>query len=290
MTARTSRGDRWDVASKLAAAAARDTGHTRIPYPILLRELEVLRSEQLNRSLLRLTLGGPGLAGFRSHCADEHVKLIFPDDDGVLRLPEQDDDMLRWPRPFPVTREYTVRRFDPDAGELDLDFVLHDGGLASEWVRTVEPGTRIHAAGPPGAIFVPDGYDFRLLAGDLTALPAIARILERLPADARGVAVVEVADDGEQLELTAPAGVEVRWVHRGPGVAPGASDALANAVAQVRPPSGARVYAWVGGEATSIKPIRRFLRDELGLGADDQDVTGYWKRGIANFDEDHGAR
>ncbi|MBN9737158.1 siderophore-interacting protein [Pseudonocardia sp. P1] len=236
--------------------------------------------------MVRLTLGGPGLAGFHSHCDEEHVRLVFPGEDGVLRLPEQDGDMLNWPRPRPVSREYTVRRHDPDAGELDIDLVVHDGGLASDWVRTVAPGERIPVAGPPGGLAIPHGYDHYLLAGDLTAQPAIARILERLPADARGRAFVEVTDAADELPMSAPDGVEVRWVHRG-DVPAGTSDALEKAVTAVRPPADARVFAWVAGETTAIKPLRRFLRDELGLDAADRDVTGYWKRGVTDFD-DHG--
>ncbi|SFM60894.1 NADPH-dependent ferric siderophore reductase, contains FAD-binding and SIP domains [Pseudonocardia ammonioxydans] len=281
-----SREDRSDVAGNLAVAYGKRTGATKVPYPILLREVEVVRTVAVGPSLVRLTLGGPGLAGFHSHCEEEHVRLVFPGTDGVLRLPEPDGDMLNWPRPRPVSREYTVRRHDPEQGELDIDLVLHDGGLAADWVRTVAKGERIHVAGPPGGLAIPRGYDRYLLAGDLTALPAIARILERLPDDARGWAFVEVADATEELPLTAPEGIEIRWVHRG-GEQAGYSAVLERAVTAVRPPADARVFAWVAGEATSIKPVRRWLRDELGLGPEDRDVTGYWKRGVADFD-DHG--
>ena len=277
--------NRADVAGNLAAAYARTTGRTKVPYPIRLRELEVVRTAALTPSMIRLTLGGPGLVGFYSHCEEEHVRLVFPDEDGVLRLPVPDGDMLNWPPPRPVSREYTVRRHDPDAGELDLDVALHDGGLASDWVLTVPPGERIHVAGPPGGLAVPHGYDRWLLAGDLTALPAIARMLERLPADARGLAVVEVADASEEMPLTGPAGVEIRWAHRD-GVPAGASDVLDRSVRAFAPEPGERVFAWVAGESSSIRPLRRFLRDDLGLGPEDREVTGYWKRGVADFDGD----
>ncbi|WP_337832987.1 SIP domain-containing protein [Pseudonocardia sp. TMWB2A] len=46
------------------------------------------------------------------------------------------------------------------------------------------------------------------------------------------------------------------------------------------------MHAWVGGESASIRPIRRYLRDELGLGPEDRVVTGYWKYGVADFDGD----
>ncbi|MEU8898041.1 siderophore-interacting protein [Nocardia sp. NPDC048505] len=262
------------------------SGGAKVPYPIGLRELEVLRRELIGSALLRLTFGGPELAGFESHAPTEHVRLIFPDADGSLRLPEQVGLSMKWPRPLPISREYTVRRFDPAANELDIDFALHPGGFAAEWAAGVQPGTRVHIAGPPGGLVVPDTYDRYLLAGDITALPAIARWLETLPPTATGWAFVEVADASEAVELAAPHGVQVVWLYR-EGVAAGYSEALTRAVRAVRVPAGERLYAWVAGEAVTVRPLRRVLRDEFGLAAADHQVTGYWKRGVADFEDAH---
>ncbi|MHC0429136.1 siderophore-interacting protein [Streptomyces sp. O3] len=257
----------------------------KVGYPIHLRETEVVRTAMVGTGLLRVTLGGPGAKGFEAHAPDEHVKLIFPEPDGSLRLPERNGMMLRWPRPAPTSREYTVRRYDPVAGEIDIDIAPHDGGLASGWAQKVRPGAVLHVAGPPGGLIVPHTYDRYLLAGDITALPAIARWLEELPRSARGWAFVEVADAAQEIELSAPQGVEVRWLHRGDRPA-GTGDALARAVTAVTVPEGERVYVWAAGEAGQIKPLRRWVRDELRLEKADHDITGYWKRGVADFDED----
>lgn len=213
------------------------------------------------------------------------MKLIFPDPDGTLRLPEPNGAMLSWPRPALVSREYTVRRYDQDAGEIDIDVAAHDGGLASDWARAARPGDVMHVAGPPGGLIVPHTYDRYLLAGDITALPAIARWLEELPRSAKGWAFVEVVDAAQEIELSAPEGVEVRWLHRG-DLPAGTGDALERAVTAVTVPEGERVYLWVAGEAGQIKPLRRWARDELRLDRADHDITGYWKRGVADFDED----
>lgn len=259
----------------------------RVGYPIRIRTVEVVRTRPVGSGLIRLTLGGPGLAGFEAHSPDEHVKLVFPDPDGVVRLPEQAGLMLRWPRPSPTSREYTVRAHDPAAGELDIDIALHDGGLVTDWVRAVQPGEQVHVAGPPGGVIVPPAYDRYLLVGDITALPAIARWLEELPPAARGWAVIEVADANERIALTAPAGVEVRWVHRGDRPS-GTSDVLEQAVRSLPlpAPTGERLYVWMAGEAGTLKPLRRWVRDELALDRGDYDITGYWKRGVADYDED----
>ncbi|MEV8102852.1 siderophore-interacting protein [Streptomyces sp. NPDC088135] len=257
----------------------------KVGYPIGIRATEVVRVTTVGAGLLRVTLGGAGTEGFQAHSPDEHVKLIFPDPDGTLRLPEPNGAMLSWPRPALVSREYTVRRYDQDAGEIDIDVAAHDGGLASDWARAARPGDVMHVAGPPGGLIVPHTYDRYLLAGDITALPAIARWLEELPRSAKGWAFVEVVDAAQEIELSAPEGVEVRWLHRG-DLPAGTGDALERAVTAVTVPEGERVYVWVAGEAGQIKPLRRWARDELRLDRADHDITGYWKRGVADFDED----
>ncbi|MFJ8923113.1 NADPH-dependent ferric siderophore reductase, contains FAD-binding and SIP domains [Streptomyces sp. LamerLS-316] len=257
----------------------------KVGYPIGIRETEVVRTAMVGAGLLRVTLGGPGTEGFEAHSPDEHVKLLFPDPDGSLRLPEPNGAMLRWPRPAPVSRQYTVRRYDPVSGEIDIDVALHEGGLASEWASAARPGAVMHLAGPPGGLIVPHSYDRYLLAGDITALPAIARWLEELPRTAKGWAFVEVPDPAQEIELSAPEGVEVHWLHRDSRAAD-ADEALVRAVTAVAVPEGERLYVWVAGEAGQIKPLRRWVRDEMGLEKADHDITGYWKRGVADFDED----
>ncbi|MFJ6662912.1 siderophore-interacting protein [Streptomyces sp. NPDC091383] len=258
----------------------------KVRYPIRVRRTEVVRTTTVGAGLLRVTLGGPGTEGFEAHSPIDHVKLLFPEPDGSLRLPEPDGDLLKWPRPAPTSREYTVRRYDPEAGEIDIDIAPHEGGLASDWAQRVGPGAVLHVAGPPGGLIVPPVYDRYLLVGDITALPAIARWLEELPRDAKGWAFIEVAGAAEEIELSAPAAVEVRWLHRGDRPA-GTGDALVQAVTAVPVAEGERLYAWIAGEAGQIKPLRRWVRDELRLDRADYEITGYWKRGIADFDDEH---
>ncbi|MEU1214522.1 siderophore-interacting protein [Streptomyces sp. NPDC005791] len=257
----------------------------KVGYPIGIRETEVVRTVMVGAGLLRVTLGGKGTEGFEAHSPDEHVKLLFPEADGTLRLPEQNGTMLRWAGSALRSRQYTVRRYDPVAGEIDIDVALHDGGLASDWAREARPGAVMHLAGPPGGLIVPHSYDRYLLAGDLTALPAIARWLEELPRSAKGWAFIEVTDPTQEIALSAPEGVEVCWLHSA-DLPAGSGDALARAVTEVTVPEGERVYVWVAGEAGQIKPLRRWVRDELGLEKADHDITGYWKRGVSDFDED----
>ncbi|WP_374115803.1 siderophore-interacting protein [Kineococcus sp. TRM81007] len=268
------------------ARARTGTSTAKVGYPVGVRELQVLRTRTLGTGLVRLTLGGPEVEGFESHVPEEHVRLVFPDEHGELRLPRREGTSLRWPRPLPVSREYTVRRHDPVAGEVDVDLVLHPGGVASRWAAAARPGDRVHVAGPPGGHVVPGHYDRYLFAGDLTALPQIARYLEELPAGTPGWAFVEVAGPGEEIELTAPDGFTVQWVHRG-DVPAGHGDALERALRTVRLPEGERTFVWMAGEAGVLKPLRRWARHELGADPAHCRATGYWKRGVADFDDEH---
>lgn len=241
--------------------------------------LEVLGSERIAPSLVRVWLGGTGFASFTpNEFTDAYVKLIFvkpalglepPYDLAALRetLPPED---------IPVTRTYTVREVTADS--IALDFVVHgDAGLAGPWAADVRQGERIALNGPGGA-FMPDATaDWHLLVGDESALPAIARALECLPADARGIAVVEVRDASEEIEMRAPTGVEVRWLHRG-APSPDSTRLLADAVAALDFPAG-RVHAFVHGERESMKAMRDELFTVRGLERAQVSISGYWAQG-----------
>ncbi|MFT4260713.1 siderophore-interacting protein [Microbacterium sp.] len=256
--------------------------------PITLRELSVIDAFDISASMRRIVLGGRQLAGFRTAehelpplvtaGFDDEIKVFFPDPlTGELHLPIQRDRVIEWPRdPRPVARTYTVRSFDEEQGRLELDFVLHGTGVASTWARTCEVGDRIHIAGPKMSLLHPVGADWLLIAGDDTAIPAIARWMEELPRDATGEAFIEVSGPGDEQTLDAPEGVSITWVHRGP-VPAGTTTHLADAVRRVRWREG-EPFAWVAGETLSIKPIRQWLREERGLPPERVEVTGYWRR------------
>ena len=260
-------------------------------FPIRIRELFLLRREYVSPRMVRLTLGGPNLAvpTFEAHVADEHVKLLFPNEDGVLAVPIQLENFLDWIDPQPVSRDYTIRAHRPEAaggsGEVDIDLVVHEGGLASTWATTAELGSGIWVAGPPRGVVIPDEFTWQAYVGDETALPAIARRLEELPRTQRGVAIIEVADDAEEQQIDAPDGIEIIWLHRD-GIEAGASTLLSDAVATIEIPRDEPAYVWGAGETFAMKPVRRWAR-AAGLGKDQHDVLGYWRRGASGSEHDH---
>lgn len=254
----------------------------RVRHGLSARLLEVREATQLTRSMRRIVLGGD-LDGFRSCGADDHVKLLFaPDGQSVPVLPSFDGGP-RYPDGVvaPTMRDFTPRRFDIQQGELVIDFVLHedDPGPASAWAAGAQPGDVIGQAGPRGSLVVSDDFDWYLLAGDETALPAIGRRLEELPAGAVAIVIAEVGDPGEELEFATDARLELTWLHR--DGAQDASGGLEQAIRALELPSGTG-FAWVAGEAEVVRPLRRHLREERGLPKELTRVTGYWRRGAAD--------
>jgi NADPH-dependent ferric siderophore reductase len=208
-----------------------------------------------------------------------------------LLVPRVGDLGPRWPQVardgrvvWPVgahgvaLRSYTARRQDTGRGEVEIDFVLHGDGPAAAWAAAAAPGATLGIAGsgelgirPAAAV---------LLAGDETALPAISRILAEAAPATTGLALVEVAGPEEEQPLAAPAGVTVRWLHRG-GTPPGEGTLLADAVSALEPPAGDDVFAWVGAESAAVRVIRADLRSRWGLGRARHHAIGYWRRGRA---------
>ncbi|MFA4913097.1 MAG: siderophore-interacting protein [Burkholderiaceae bacterium] len=252
----------------------------RVRHPLRFRELQVLQREAISPGMLRVTLGGPALEGFYSPGFDDHVKLIFPDQvTGAILCPEVGPNGPIWPEgERPVMRDYTPRHYDAKAGTLAIDFALHEAGPATSWALGAQPGDSLGVGGPRGSLLVPTDYDWHLLVGDETALPAIARRLQALPADARAVVLVEVDGPDHVLALSAGAHVSIYWVYRS-GAEPGSTTALFDTLKGVTFPDG-DFYAWVACETTAARAIRAQLI-ERGAHPRHIKAAGYWRRGVA---------
>ncbi len=260
-------------------ALARPAEATRPRLYRGMRVLEVLRVEQVSARMRRIVLGGPEMNGIGT---GPNIKLLIPPE-GVSQPQwplEGPDGRALWPPPElrPVPRTYSVRRLDPARGELSVDFALHGHeGPAARFVRRARPGDLIGLAGPGGRA-LPEAETV-LLAGDLSGLPSIAAILERLPRITRGHAFLEVADAGDELDLTAPPGVRITYLHRGSAEA-GTTRLLEDAVCAAGLPAQG-LAAWVAAESSAARALRAHLRDERGLGARALVAVGYWKRGMS---------
>lgn len=258
----------------------------RKSYSLSTRYLQVLRVQDVTDGMRRVTLGGPQLAAhtadngyavpaFRSDNFDDSIKLIFSTTPGrTPQGPEQRDGKIVWPskNSGSTRRTYTVRNYDASRGELDVDFVLHGSGVASDWARQAQVGQTLQIAGPKSTASHPSGADWILAAGDATALPAMGRWLEQWPTGQRGKFFIAVDADSHRQDLVQPEGVEITWLVRDNPNA--LYDAITNTDWWDDEP-----FAWVAGESASLKPIRRWLQHEKGLRKDQMHLSGYWKSG-----------
>lgn len=264
------------------ADRSRGSDHHRPPT----RTLEVLRTTELTPSMRRITLGGDELAGFRDEHNGPNVKVFVPQR-GQRRpvVPTLDPETGRyiWPEPEqrPTMRTYSVRRYDEERGELDIDFVLHRHGIASTWASGAAPGDYLGVLGPGGRPC--RAADWYLLVGDETAVPAISSTIEQMPVTARGQVFLEVAGAGERQRIDTPPDLRVDWLYR-EGVPAGRSTLLHDAVRDVGIPAQQDVSAWVSGESGMVRGIRRHLRQDRGLESNSVLAIGYWKAGMAEPD------
>ncbi|MGV9339329.1 siderophore-interacting protein [Streptomyces sp. NPDC003688] len=246
--------------------------------PRKLHTAQVVRTERLSPHVQRVVVGGDGLAEFSADtCTDHYVKLLFAPEPGIVYPEPFDLDRIRAELPrerWPVTRTYTVRDWDAEQRLLTLDFVIHgDQGLAGPWAIRVRPGDTLRFMGPGGAYAPDPAADWHLLAGDESALPAIARALEALPPGSRAHTFVEVSGPEEEQKIDSD--VEVVWLHRGDRPV---GEALVEAVQALEFPEG-RPHVFVHGEASFVKELRRMLRVERQLPREDLSISGYWRLG-----------
>jgi NADPH-dependent ferric siderophore reductase len=240
----------------------------------------VRRREQLTPQMVRLVLGGEGLAGFGAGpFADHYVKLQIPPPAASYAAPfaiervktEQPREL--WPR----VRTYSVRAWDPARLELTIDFVVHgSSGVAGPWATNAAPGDAIQLVGPGGAYAPDPEADMHLLIGDACVLPAISVSLERIAAGTPIHVIASVAGPEEELPLPTAGDLTLTWIHRDPA-AELDSEPMLDAVTALELPRG-RVQAFVHGEASAVRAVRRHLVADRGIALADLSASGYWKR------------
>lgn len=256
-----------------------------------LHTFQVVRTEQLAPHMVRVILGGNGFDTFvPGGFTDSYVKFAFlrsdVEVDALPRPLTMDSFAGLAPERQPTVRTYTVRRADPQAREITVDFVVHgEHGVAGPWASSAQPGDTVHLMGPGGAYAPDPAADWHLFAGDEAGLPAISAALEALPPDAIGKVFIEVAGPEDEIALRAPESVAVNWVYRG-GRADlvgedraGDNAPLIEAVTTAHWLPG-QVQVFIHGEAQAVMHnLRPYIRQERGVPAQWASISGYWRRG-----------
>lgn len=281
---------------------------------------------EVTPSFRRFTFGGTDLADYGDPGFDQRVKVVFPTETvGLDAMPSGEDWYTVWREmdesARPPFRTYTTRQVRRDRHEVDIDMVAHDiQGPASAWIARAAVGDEVLILAPTtahtgvsfGIDFVPPAHSENLLlAGDETAAPAIAVILEQLPREATGVVVLEVPHEADAAYVPRHPGFEYRVSARGHGerhahLVP----AVERAAAQLVPAGRGRaveeidvdadilwevprtakggaalksapLYSWLAGESGAIKSLRRHLVSEQGVDRRAVAFMGYWRLGRA---------
>jgi len=266
----------------------------RTPFDLVPRRVRVHAVTELTGTLRRTTFrdvdgadpGAPtSLAALRAPGPEDHVKVFLPDPaTGELHAPTlaADGGLQRPTGVVSISRDLTVRavRTVDGVAEVDVDWVLHgDEGPASAWASRAAEGDEVVLAGPRGSVGVPDGIGRLTLAGDETGLPALSRWAAALGDGVPVTAIVEIGDDVDEAYVEDELGsatVEILYRTDGPGQ-------LAEAVRSLGGLEADELFVGLG-EADDLVPVRRHLRRELGLPAEQVHVSGYWRRGTVNLD------
>lgn len=274
---------------------------------------------RLSPTYVRLTFTGADLDEFADNGWDQRFKLVLPAPsggyDGLTRGADWHAEWRQLPdERRPPIRTYTVRGVRPELREVDVDMVLHgDSGPASRFAASAAVGDAAVLLGPNnGFDGAHGGLEFRpphghtgptLLAADETAVPAVLAILERLPAEAYGEAVLEVPDPADIADAAAPTGLRLTWLVRQPSRAelPEAVRAACDRIGvrgadvgqelapepaadedplwEVPDVATAGFYAWLAGESSVITGLRRHLVRDLGVDKRQVAFMGYWREG-----------
>lgn len=253
--------------------------------PIVLRDVEVVAIRDLAPRMRRITLGGAELGAFHNAAGaqpafqsigpDDHIKIFLPDPEtGHLSLPRQGPGRLFWPQDPPaISREYTPRAYRAGAGQLDLDFMLHDHGPAGIWASKVRIGDRIHIAGPKASMLMPEAAA-HVLFGDETAIPAMANWIETCPPDQRLHIFACSEDPALQRLVPRQGNAQIQWLPQMP-----ADDAEYGALIDGLG-YGDRAFYWGAGERAAVDALRVALKAR-GFATEICDTCAYWTKGSA---------
>lgn len=255
----------------------------RVRHELKFRVCEVVDKTHITPNMIRVVVTSPDLEGFSSPGYDDHVKLFFAPDRAEFPTPEAGPDGLKFPDGVRLEgRDFTPRFFDPDTNQLTLDFAEHGDGPAISWARKAEAGTKIGVGGPRASFVVHGPFDWYLLIGDETALPAIARRIEELDEGDRVTAMIEVPSVNDIQQFGGAATAEIHWLVRNQH---GSADLL-SAAKGFNLPNGDG-YIFIAGEGELAKSIRAYFVDVCGHNPDWIKAAGYWRKGQADFYDGH---
>lgn len=232
---------------------------------------QVTSITDISPHMRRIIVTGEGLINFPLNHESAHVKVIIP-------RPGQDKPRLgmylgakKW------MRSYTVRHFDPKTSSLALDFAVNDHqGLATNWASNANIGDYLGIAGPGAVKHTNMHADWHLIVGDLTAVPAIAATVERLPSDAKGYVFIQIPSEEDKQDFTTPPNLNIKWiVHKSYS-----ETLLLDEVKSVVPLEG-KPAIFIAVEGRVMKSIKNYVKNFSEYSKSQTYASAYWNRNQA---------
>lgn len=242
-------------------------------------EAMVVSATEVTPRMRRVTLSVADVSPFIG--GHMHVRLLVPpkgrapvwpnlQENGRIGWPEGEDELL--------VRIYTIRSVDPDANHVTVDIFQHAAeGVStpgSDFARDTRPGDTLAIMGPGGG-GLPDARNI-LFAGDESALPAIARMVEEAPPGVTMTAIIEVEDKDEEQKIQEPGLTSLEWLHRSDSPA-GNRSHLVDRVKAAFETAGPDTFVWFAGEKADVRTIKRFLADKK-RDRRQQYIAWYWEQ------------
>ncbi|WP_413294877.1 siderophore-interacting protein [Bdellovibrio sp. HCB185ZH] len=251
-----------------------------VMHEVKRRVLTVKRVEQVTSRIKRITFTGDDLSDFISLSPDDHIKAFFPypgETDPVLPVMGPNGLQPSADGRKPIMRDYTPKRIDSAARELDIEFVLHGEGPGSQWAQNASIGQTLTIGGPRGSRVVPYNFDWYLMIGDESAIPSFARRLQELPKDSFAVVVIETEDPSQKIDLSHSGKAEIHWLYRN-GRPAGQVEELKLKIASL-PIFDGDYFAWIALEKSCAMQIKELLITIRGAREEWIKATGYWSAG-----------
>ncbi len=255
----------------------------KIRHPIKMRMLQVVRTQWVTPYLISVILTGNELDEFNSASFDDHVKLFFPalaQSKPVLPRFNANGSLDKSSMMEVISRDFTPCHYDALKRELEIQFVMHGEGQASTWAAQAKPGDFLGVGGPKSSLLIPMQFDWFLMMGDETAIPAISRRLAELPPGTQVTVMIELEHPDSQVNFISEATVELFWLHR--------HHTLQEQLAAWSVPLGDG-FVWAAGESSSMREIYTQLINRYSIDKSRLRISSYWKKGASNVHESYGA-
>lgn len=252
----------------------------KVRHPIKIRMLEVLKTEWLTPYIKSITLTGENLDDFISESFEDHVKLYFPPSGKIKpSLPQLNPNGsldTSGMKDGTIVRDFTPRRFNTLKKEVEFQFFIHHDRPASTWAVQAQPGDFIGMSGPKKSLIIPTEFDWYLMLGDETAIPALGRFLDELSTERSVTVVIETDQPAPSSLFKSAKNFHIQWVNKSLN-----PTSLHDYIAQWSIPSG-EGFVWGAGEYAIMRALYSELINTKKIDKSRMRISSYWEKGEAN--------